>query len=271
MTQNDFFDLSLEEDPDSFDPLSGFDSDEDDFDAPLESGIIRVDPKEFPTMEALAETSRELEQQPASVRIATLFDNMQPSRLLLLSIMSSCQTPCSNTDLVAQIARYQENERSIFSPDTILHHLHRAGALERQTEDGERYEDLDLEPKAVLIDGVEYLEPVEAPEIFWYTTSEGAEVLAANKPAERLRSLIESEPQYWHIYEAVLRAAAGDSGATQKALSPKIDSDPALQKPRMYVPRFLDKLANAEALIWENGAWRITALGKEALDLITKA
>ncbi len=265
MAQEDIFDLSPDEGYDSFNPLADFNPDEQDFDAPLESGIIRADPREFPTMEALAQTSEELAAQPARVRIATLLDNMKPSRRLLISVMARCEEPVSNSEAIRYIGEFQENEKSIFSPDTILHHLHRAGALERLTEDGAFYEDLDLEPETVVVDGVAYLEPKTPPEIFWHTTAEGSEVVEGNRPAERLEALFENEPAYHHIYRIVLEHAKSDAGALEKTLAPLVNDDPALQKPRMYVPRFIDRLAENDAIAWRVGAWRITELGERAL------
>lgn len=272
MAQEDIFDLSPDEGFDSFNPLADFNPDDQDFDAPLESGVVRVDPREFPTMEALAQTSEELASQPTRVRIATLFENMKPSRRLLISVLARCEEPLSNTEAIAMISEFQENEKSIFSPDTILHHLHRAGALERLTEDGAFYEDLDLEPETVVVDGVAYLEPKTPPEIFWHTTAEGSEVVEGNRPAERLAILFENEPSYLHIYRTVLEHAQSDAGALEKTLGPLVNADPALQKPRMYVPRFIERLAENDAIAWRNGAWRITELGSQALaDLSSEA
>ncbi len=265
MAQESIFDLSPEEGYDSFNPLADFNPDDQDFDAPLESGVIRADPREFPTMEALAQTSEELATQPARVRIATLLDNMKPSRRLLISVMAHCEDPVSNTDAIRFIQEFQENEKSIFSADTILHHLHRSGALERLTEDGAFYEDLNLEPETVIVDGVAYLEPSTPPEIFWHTTAEGSEVVEADKPAERLTALFAAEPSYRHIYRVVLEHAQSEEGALEKTLGPLVNGDPALQNPRMYVPRFIDRLAENGAIAWSDSAWRITDLGEKAL------
>lgn len=265
MTQDDTFDLSPEEEFDSFDPLADFDPADDDYDAPLESGVVRVDPQEFPTMEALAQTTEELACQPAPVRIATLLDNMQPSRKLLISVMGKCLEPCPNTEVLAFIADYQRNAKSIFTPDIIMAHLHRAGAVERLCEDGSSYEDLSLEPASVVVDGVEYLEPVEPPEIFWRTTPDGAEVVEGDRPAERLFGLLDTEPQYRAIYRTVLEQAAAAEGATEKQISALVNGDPVLEKPRMYAPRFISKLFECDALTWEDKRWHITELGRQAL------
>lgn len=265
MTQDDFFDLSLEEDFDSFDPLSDFSVDEDETDIPLESGIMRPEPKEFPTAEALAQETEQMAAQPPEVRIAALFDNMQPSRKLLLTVLDRCLEPQANDDVVEAIADYQRNAKSVFTPDLILHHLHRAGALERLTEEGEDYEALDLEPKTVVIDGVEYLESTTPPEIWWHTTPEGAEVVEGDRPADRLSGLIDSEPQYHAIFKTVLEYAARPEGTSEKELGNLLNNEPVLQNPRMYAQRFIGKLNECEALVWRDRRWHITDLGNEAL------
>lgn len=265
MTTGDFFDLSLEEDYGTFDPLADFGPSEDDLDAPIESGVIRAEPKEFPTAEALAQASESLASQPAAVRIATLLDNMQPSRKLLFALMERCATPQANGEITAFITELQRNSKSVFTPDLVLHHLHRAGALERLCEDGSSYEDLDLEPKVIVENGIEYLEPVAPPEIYWHTTADGAAALAGNRPADRLAWQLESEPQYRHLFRAVLEAAAGEDGTSEKEIAALIGGDPVLEKPRMYPQRFIGKLNECDAVKWEAKRWRITDLGRAAL------
>ena len=270
MTQEDIFDLSPDENFNSFNPPADFNPNDQDLDAPLESGVIRTDPREFPTMEALARTSEELAAQPARVRIATLLDNMKPSRRLLISVMARCEDPASNCEIIRYISEFQINEKSVFSPDTILHHLHRSGALERLTEDGSPYDDLDFEPETVIVDGVTYLEPKTPPEIFWHTTDEGSEIVKGDCPAKRLEALFENEIPYHHIYRIILEHAKSSTGALEKTLAPLVNNDPALQKPRMYAPRFIERLAENNAVIWHNGAWRITELGEKALSKLSE-
>lgn len=265
MTTDDFFDLSLEEDYGTFDPLADFGPSEDDLDAPIESGVIRAEPKEFPSAEALAQTSESLAAQPAAMRIATLLDNMQPSRKLLFALMDRCTAPQANEDVTAFIAEFQRHAKSVFTPDLILHHLHRAGALERLCEDGSSYESLNLEPSVVVEDGVEYLAPVAPPEIYWHTTADGQAALAGNRPADRLAWQLESEPQYRHLFRAVLEAAAAEDGTSEKEVAALIGDDPALEKPRMYPQRFIGKLNECDAVKWEGKRWRITDLGRAVL------
>lgn len=106
MTQDDFFDLSLEEDFDSLNPLADFNPDEDDdFDSPIESGVIRTDPREFPTMEELAQRSSDYQQLPAAQRADTLFDNMKSFRKVLMAVLTACMESQPNEDLLQLVAK----------------------------------------------------------------------------------------------------------------------------------------------------------------------
>ncbi len=275
MTEEVRFDLTPEESFDDFEALWETQANDDeifDYDAPAESGIIRADPEEFPTMAELADISAAIDALPAEQRIEILFDNMSTQRKLLLAILAQCETPQDNEELTAFIAQLQETNRSIFTPDGVLHHLHRAGALARQTAEGEDYETVDLSPRTVTDEfGVEFLEATEPPAIYWVTTPEGAAVVAENKPAEGLQTLLAEESQYAHIYRIVLENAAVGNGTTEKLLGPIVNNDPALKSPRMYVPRFFDKLDYYSAIAWNGQAWAITDLGREALEGLRQA
>lgn len=270
LSRDEMFDFTLEEPIDSFDPLAGEAEEVDiyDYDAPLESGIVRTDPKEFPSIEVMKQRTEEFEQQPACMRIGQLFDNMPSYNKQMLAILGLCATPQANNDVIAFVTKWQETDKGIFTPDTVIHHLHRAGALLRQTADGTDFETLDLSPKTVIIDGVEYLESAETPEIYWVTSPDGMDVVERNRPAEAMRELIEGEPQYLHIYRVTLDMAACENGVTEKNLGFMVDKDPALQNPRMYAARFLDHLYKVDCVKWNGNAWVLTELGQQAKALV---
>jgi hypothetical protein len=269
MSQDELFDLSPEESFDSFDPLADVDDvDEYDFDAPIESGVVRTDPAEFPDMDALAQISEDIAKQPAYMRIATLFENMKHYKKMLLAIMEKCMEPTSEANVLLFIEELSKVDKSTYAPEIILQHLFNAGALKRQTEDGQDYETLDFSPKTVIINGMEFLKPCTPPEIFWKTSKDGEDVVNANKPLENMKAIIIDEPQYRHIYKIVLEQAASENGATEKSLAPLVNDDPALQKPRMYAPRFIDKLSENSSVAWSERAWRITDTGKAVLAYI---
>ena len=82
-------------------------------------------------------------------------------------------------------------------------------------------------------------------------------------------SLIDSEPQYRTIFTTVLEYAARPEGTSEKELGNLLNNEPVLQKPRMYAQRFIGKLNEHEALVWQDKRWRITDLGREALTRLT--
>lgn len=272
-TEHDLFDLSLEEDIDSFDPLA--DTDDDDAaegDAPAESGVITADPKEFPGSSQLAQTAEELRQRPAPERIATLFDNMQPYHRTLHNIIDAARTPIANDQMKDLIDTWQADKRSVYSPDNLCMMLKRAGALDRVTADGDDYDQVEqnIQPEHVIINGTEFLKPATMPELYWQATEDGLAYVDADNPSVHMRELIEGEPQYRHLFKLVLEEAAKPDGTNEKILGPMIDHDPAAQKPRMYAMGFVDKLAKVDALIWHQKAWRITDTGRLALEFINE-
>lgn len=268
MAHDDFFDLSLEEQFDSFDPLADVADADFDEEAPIESGAMRPEPSEFLNAEQLAAETARLAEEPPAIRIATLLDHMKPFRKTLLQTLAFCSGEArAEEDLLARIDELQATNKSIYSAENLCGMLLRAGALERLTEDGEPYEltETQLEPKTVVIDGVAYLKPVTPPACFWRTTADGDAVVREDRPDVRLRALLETEPQYRHFFRYWLEEASAETGANQKKLSGLIDNDPAALRPRMYSMRFGEKLAEADALVWRNRAWHITDLGREAL------
>jgi len=118
---------------------------------------------------------------------------------------------------------------------------------------------------------VEYLRPTAIPEICWVVTSEGAAVAEADKPAQRVCELLETEPEYYRIYRIVLERASQEGGTNQRELGILINNDPAAQEPRMYAMGFVERLSEAGAVEWRDRAWRITDAGRLAFSALDEA
>ncbi len=269
---NELFDLSLEEDVDSYDPLADVREDGELDDAPAESGVITVDPKEFLSSDQLAREAEAMQTAPVQERIALLFDHMRPFRKTLKNILAATVSPIPNAELVDKIASWQMDNRSVYSSSNLCMMLVRAGALRRLTSDGQDYESVEknAEPERVVIDGVEYLKPATMPVLYWAASPEGVAVVNADAPSDRLRRLFEDESVYRKIYRIVLEEAMKEYGATQKVLGKLINGDPLVQKPRMYAMRFVDRLDEAGAVEWRNGAWHATATGLGGLSILVE-
>lgn len=204
------------------------------------------------------------DERPASERIASLLESMKSQRKVFLQTLAFCNEPKAIDEVNAHVAQLQKAAPSVYSPANICAFLEQAGALQRQTEEGTPVSELDLEPKATVIDGVEYLEPTQAPQTFWLRTQAGSDALAADDPAQRLADVIAQEERYTPIYQKIIELCSGADGASITQLGNALDNDPLLQEPRYYVQRFVNKLEECDAIAW-NDAWFATKTGTEFL------
>lgn len=269
MPQHDSSDFLIDDsDLEEFDPLADFAADEDIDDVPLESGLFDPQDAGFPDAKTLAQDTEKAQQQPASKRTADLMDAMKTQRSVLLGVLDFVQEARTDEDTIARVLELKKDNYSVYSPDNICLLLRRAGAMERVTADGESFENVVLEPNRVVVDGIEYWEPADQPELFWLITDVGKEALNSFQPHALTQQLITEEAEYAYVYRAVLERIDCEEGANQHALSKMYDSKPVIESPRLYVERFIDRLAKAGAIEWKDKAWRITEYGREALELI---
>jgi hypothetical protein len=168
-------------------------------------------------------------------------------------------------DVTAYIGDLKKRDRSVYSANDLTNLLERAGAIERVDADGAPYATEELEPKVVVVDGVEYLEPRTPPAAFWRATATGLEAFADDDPDARIQGLFESEGHYLPIMRRILTVCSAADGATAHAIAKAVDGDPLLAKPRYYSSRFVEKLNQAEALEWSGSSWTLTDAGRCAL------
>lgn len=253
----DLFDSELDE----FDPLedTGADEEED------EGGDIAA-------ISAATDTPGEQPAEPVDTRtpeerIDDLFKSMAPRRKVLLGILAFVEEPQTVTDVNAHVDKLQEDNFSVYTAANLCSLLERAGAIERVTVDGTPADEVETEPKTVVVDGVEYLEAAEPVEVFWRITEAGQAKLDSDKPIDRLRALLEEDAKYATIYKRVLMLCNDASGATTPTINGVVDNDPLVQKPRLYAPHFVDKLEKCDALEWRK-AWFTTEIGKQGLEML---
>ena len=89
----------------------------------------------------------------------------------------------------------------------------------------------------------------------------------ADRPLDRLNDLFAQDEQYLPIYKRVLTLCAAEGGTTIKALGDAVDSDPLVQKPRLYVAHFVDKLEKCDAVEWVD-SWVTTEVGQTGLEIL---
>lgn len=213
---------------------------------------------------ASPDASAPRDERPASERIADLFEEMGLRRHTLGQIIELCREPRPAHEVNEQVDALQAHRYSVFSAADLTGLLEEAGALERVTEDGTPYAQVRIEPRTVERDGVEYLEPGQAPAVFWRATADGLASLACDDPLARIEATFEEEPQYLPVYRRVLELCACDEGCPIGAIGAAVDDDPLLSSPRLFAAHFVERLERCDALAWE-GSWRTTDAGLEAL------
>lgn len=207
------------------------------------------------------------EQMDPPQRIATLMSQMPTRRKDLLAIMALCQEPTSFEQVERAIGEIQKTNVTVFSSANLCALLEKAGALDRVLEDGSPYPTQSFEPRVVEDEeGNKHLEAVEAPAVYWVSTQAAKDIVEADDPSARLRELLEEDAKYLPIYERVLTLTIERDGATTKALGDAIDDDPLVQDPRYFAMHFTERLEKADAVEWTGATWKITELGKSALE-----
>ena len=256
----DLFDSELDE----FDPLEDTGADEDE---EAEGGDYTAISSATDTPGADEQPAEPVDTRTPEERIEDLFKSMAPRRKVLLGILAFVETPQTVNDVNAHVDKLQEDNFSVYSAANLCSLLERAGAIERVTADGTPADEVEVEPKTVVVDGVEYLEAAEPVEVFWRITEAGQAKLDSDKPIDRLRALLDEDAHYAVIYKRILTLCAADGGATTPTINGKVDNDPLVQKPRLYAPHFVDKLEKCDALEWRK-AWYTTEVGKQGLEML---
>ncbi len=267
------FDLSLDSEFDEFDPLADTGEDEDDEFGSNEDAAISAatDAAALGAADAAAGVQvAQAEEIPAAERIDKLFESMAPRRKVLLGILAFISTEKKPVDEVnAEVDRLQEDNYSVYTAADLCNLLEKAGAIERVTAEGTPADEVENEPKTVVVDGVEYIEVAEPVELFWQITEEGQAKLDSDKPLDRLHELLARDEQYAVIYKRILTMCSAESGATTPEINDAVDNDPLVQKPRLYAPHFTDLLEKCDAIEWRK-AWYTTEVGKAGLEALAE-
>lgn len=199
-----------------------------------------------------------VDDRPAAVRTAELFDRMKTRRKVLLGVLALCVEPVDAAQVHAKVDELQAAQRSVFDGPALCALLERAGALEQVRVEAQQ-------PRTVTVDGVECLEPAATVSVRYVATEVGRAVLEADKPADRLHEVFDRDAVYKPIYLRILKACGEEGGKSAKALGELVDRDPLVQEPRFWAAHFFNILAECDALTWD-GAWKTTELGWQAVE-----
>lgn len=99
----------------------------------------------------------------------------------------------------------------------------------------------------------------------YLATPEGLAAVAAEDPKARFAAFMDANPVYAPIFRTVLENCDRPGGCTKKEIDALIDNDPICKEPRRWSGYFVDKLEDADAIIFEGG-WITTDLGRSLLD-----
>ena len=213
-------------------------------------------------------TTHHNDDRPAQARITELFERMQPHRQILQTILERCDgKPCPFTQICGMVKQLSTNHHSVYSPEGFCDLLERTGALQKVTDKGEPFPKEDPEPHVVIENGVEYLEPVELPELHYITTDDAKQATSHNSPLSKMEKLFEKDGYYLPVYKRILMLCAEEGGAGMPALDNAIIDDPLVQNPRCYASRFVTFLESAGAVTWQ-ATWHITEAGLEGLEML---
>jgi hypothetical protein len=247
----------------TYDPLAAGSFDEQAFDNSLETVEYIGNP------EALAPRSvvPPAPEKTPREKIDDLFSRMIPFKRYLLSIMEFCGEPKDFAQLETFVSEMQAKRRTIYTTSDFCLMLEKSEALLKITEDGIPYDDIQIEPVEVERDGQVFLEPSSPPPVFWQTTEAGSQVLEADNPIKALQGVFEDEEQYISVFLQILELCDRDGGISINEIKEKVNKNPVLDYPRKAAPYFLDYLDRNGAVTWDDN-WRITAVGKQALELL---
>lgn len=204
--------------------------------------------------------------RPAQERTRELLAHMAPHRQVLLGALRAATNPIADAAMRDAVEELRAHKFSVYSSSNICTMLEAAGALERVTEDGTPYAQYVPAPNIVVVDGEEFYEPADAPDVYWLITDAGMDALDANDPADRIARQLEREREFAMLYKRVLVLTARGEGATMAQLSGAVDSDPLICEPRRYfVQHFVEALERCECVAWQGTAWKATDLGERVL------
>ena len=203
--------------------------------------------------------------KPASERIADLLGQMHSDRKALLAIVDLATKPATEEAIAQKVAQVTAGKRSVYSSVTLCHLLEEAGAISKVDANGDPFSEEALEPKKVVIDGVEYLEQPEPQVLHWLATADGAAAIEADKPLARLEALFETKTELLPIFKRVLMLCCAEGGAKTSAINAAVDNDPLVQKPRFFASYFTEQLEKCDCIEWASKAWHTTDNGMEAL------
>ncbi|MBR2836183.1 MAG: hypothetical protein IKE43_10830 [Coriobacteriales bacterium] len=223
-------------------------------------------------------------------KIAKAIKGMPGQKKLLLHIIDWCREEHEDASIIDEIIAFERGSVNTFSPESIIATLVRCEALKQTNApapEGEEAKAPQEEAEAIEAAGAEepvadqedapapenaeeapqaeYLE-VKKPEAARYiATKEGLDAVEAENPAARFEAFMDANPVYAPIFRTILENCDHPEGCTKKQIDALVDHDPICMVPRRFSGYFVDKLEDADAIIFEK-TWHTTEIGRRMLE-----
>lgn len=247
---------------DELDPLAVDDSDIDqewmDDDNPY-------DTIDYPTMRNMPETVHHApvyspeRQGGVTEALRALIVRNPNRRPVLLNIIGLCENGCASSVISEKVDEWQRDNWSVYAPMTLCRMLERAGGLVLEMpETAEEQESAE--------DGVAYLEIQETVDPVWRSTEEALALREEYLAGTQFRAVVldADEFRYADVYEAVMEALAA-SPRKLTEIEELTEGFEITKSPRRFGQHFVDVLETTDCVIWGDGAWNLTDLGRAML------
>ena len=246
---------------DEFDPLAVDDSIIDQEWMDDENPYDTID---YPTMRNMPETVHHdpvyspERQGSARAALQALIVRNPNRRPVLLNIIGLAEGGCASSVISERVEEWQRDNWSVYAPMTLCRMLERAGALTLEMpETAEEQESAE--------EGVSYLEIKETVDPIWHATAEALELRAEYMSGAQFRAIVleSDESRYAEVYERVMDALAEEPRklAAIEELTDTMDT----KSPRRFGQHFVDILEATDCILWGEGAWNLTDLGRAML------
>lgn len=247
---------------DEFDPLAVDDSEIDqewmDDDNPY-------DTIDYPTMRNMPETVHHdpvyspERQGSARAALQALFVRNPNRRPVLLNIIGLAEGGCASSEIAERVEAWQRDNWSVYAPMTLCRMLERAGGLTLEMP-------TTAEEQESAAEGVAYLEIKERVDPIWRATDDAVALRAEYLSGAPFRAIVldSDEFRYAAVYELVMDALA-EAPRTLPVIEEMTDALEITKSPRRFGQHFVDILEATDCVIWGNGAWNLTDLGRAML------
>lgn len=251
--------IQLDELEVDFDPLAVNDDEIDQNEIDDDNPYDIVD---LPTVRNMPETLQQSglftpeRQGGAKNALEALIDRNPARREVLLSIIDACAAGCPMSRVCEIVKRVQEDNSSVYSALALCRMLEAAGGLTLEQDDS-------------LSDCAkgDHDKPAtnQAPaDPIWRATAEALEVVQEFESGRQFWSIMERDSRYREVYKAILRMAS-ESPKQISEISELVDTFDIVHHPRRFGGHFVDLLEKSGALVWQNGAWTISSMGRRVL------